>query len=165
MGVKQGFVDAAKVCISGASYGGYAALMGPARNPGFYKCAISGLAPTDMKYQLTTTAGDTALHEEGQDFWRHVIGVNDMEDPRLQDVSPLFAAQKIKLPVFLYAGKADYRVPFAQIEKMANGLTAAGNPPWDFIAVAGEGHGFAKPENRRSLYQRIREFLHQQLAN
>lgn len=164
-GVKQGFVDASKVCISGASYGGYAALMGPAMNPGFYKCSISGLAPTDMKYQLTTMSGDTALHEEGQEYWRHVIGARDMDDPKLGEVSPLFAANRIKLPVLLYAGKADYRVPFAQIERMAAALTANGNPPWDFIAFQGEGHGFAKPENRIKLYERVREFLKLNLAN
>lgn len=163
-GVRQGFVDASKVCISGASYGGYAALMGPAMNPGFYKCAISGLAPTDMKYQLTTMAGDTAYSEAGQDYWKRVIGVNDLNDPKVSEVSPLFAAHKIKIPVLLYAGKADVRVPFAQIERMAAALTASGNPPWDFIAVQGEGHGFAKPENRKKLYTRVQEFLAQQLA-
>lgn len=164
-GVKQGFVDASKVCISGASYGGYAALMGPAMNPGFYKCAISGLAPTDMKYQLTTMAGDTAYSEAGQEYWKRVIGVNDMNDSKLNEVSPLFVAHKIKIPVLLYAGKADVRVPFAQIERMAEALKASGNPPWDFIAIQGEGHGFAKPENRKKLYGRVQEFLTQNLAN
>lgn len=164
-GVRQGFVDASKVCISGASYGGYAALMGPAMNPGFYKCAISGLAPTDMKYQLTTMAGDTAYSEAGQDYWKRVIGINDLNDPKLNEVSPLFAAHKIKIPVLMYAGRADVRVPFAQIERMAAALTASGNPPWDFIAIQGEGHGFAKPENRIKLYKRVHEFLKTQLGN
>jgi dipeptidyl aminopeptidase/acylaminoacyl peptidase len=163
-GVKQGFVDASKVCISGASYGGYAALMGPAMNPGFYKCAISGLAPTDMKYQLTTMAGDTAYNEAGQEYWKRVIGITDMNDPKLNEVSPLFVAHKIKIPVLLYAGKADVRVPYAQIERMAEALKASGNPPWDFIAVQGEGHGFAKPENRKKLYGRVQEFLVQNLS-
>jgi dipeptidyl aminopeptidase/acylaminoacyl peptidase len=76
----------------------------------------------------------------------------------------LFVAHKIKIPVLLYAGKADVRVPFAQIERMAEALKASGNPAWDFIAFQGEGHGFAKPENRKKLYGRVQDFLIQNLS-
>lgn len=164
-GVQQGFVNPAKVCISGASYGGYGALMGPAINPDFYKCAISGLAPTDMKYQLTTMDGDTALSSSGQDFWLKVIGAKSLDDPKLTHVSPLSFAKDIKLPVFLYAGKFDYRVPYPQIEKMAKAMTESGNPPKEFVAVAGEGHGFTKPANNILLYTKIQKFLSDQFNN
>ncbi len=164
-GVQQGFVNPAKVCISGASYGGYAALMGPALNPSFYKCAISGLAPTDMKYQLTTMDGDTALSINGQNYWLNVIGAKSLDDPILAQVSPLTWVKNIKIPVFLYAGKFDFRVPYPQIEKMAKGLSESGNPPREFIAIAGEGHGFTKPVNNILLYGKIRKFLEEQFAN
>jgi len=36
---KEGPVDPARVCIVGASYGGYAALMGTIAHPGAYRCA------------------------------------------------------------------------------------------------------------------------------
>jgi dipeptidyl aminopeptidase/acylaminoacyl peptidase len=39
--VKQGIVDAAKVCIVGGSYGGCAALAGVTLDPGVYRCAVS----------------------------------------------------------------------------------------------------------------------------
>jgi len=164
-GVQQGFVNPAKVCISGASYGGYAALMGPAISPSFYKCAISGLAPTDMKYQLTTMDGDTALSINGQNFWLQVIGAKNLDDPILNQVSPLLWVKNIKVPVFLYAGKFDFRVPFPQIEKMAKALTEAGNPPRELVAIAGEGHGFTKPANNILLYSKIQKFLIEQFSN
>jgi len=163
-GVQQGFVNPAKVCISGASYGGYAALMGPAINPSFYKCAISGLAPTDMKYQLTTMDGDTALSTMGQHFWLQVLGAKDLDDPVLTLASPVSWAKNIQIPVFMYAGKFDYRVPYPQIEKMVKALTESGNPPQEFVAVAGEGHGFTKPANNILLYGKIKKFLAVQLG-
>jgi dipeptidyl aminopeptidase/acylaminoacyl peptidase len=162
--VQQGFADPAKICISGASYGGYAALMGPAKNPGFYKCAVAGLAPTDMKYQLTSMDGDTALSVSGQDYWKKVVGAEDVDAPIMRQVSPLYLADRIKIPVFLYAGRDDVRVPIAQIERMAKALTASGNPPKAFVAKSHEGHGFSKLENRVDLYKQILEFLDKHLA-
>ena len=164
-GIQQGFVNPSKVCISGASYGGYAALMGPAINPAFYKCAISGLAPTDMKYQLSSMDGDTALSSSGQDFWLQVIGAQSLDDAKLTQVSPLASVKSIKIPVFLYAGKFDFRVPYPQIEKMAKAMTESGNPPKEFVAIAGEGHGFTKPANNILLYTKIQKFLRDQFNN
>src|SRR5207342_1505439 len=37
--VNQGYADPNRVCIYGASYGAYAALMGAAREPSLYRCA------------------------------------------------------------------------------------------------------------------------------
>ena len=67
-GIDQGFVQADKVCMSGASYGGYAALQALVRSNEKWKCAIAGLAVTDYKYQLTTLEGDTAPNEGGVTF-------------------------------------------------------------------------------------------------
>ena len=162
--VKEGLTDPARVCISGASYGGYAALMGVAKNPDFYRCAVSGLAPTDMKYQLTSLDGDTALSFAGQTYWRRILGTDDLDAPQVKAISPVFQADRIKVPVLLYAGRDDVRVPFDQINRMANALRAAGNPPKAFIAKANEGHGFGKFENNVELYKEVLNFLDKQLA-
>jgi dipeptidyl aminopeptidase/acylaminoacyl peptidase len=118
-----------------------------------------------MKYQLTTMDGDTALSINGQNFWLQVIGAKNLDDPILNQVSPLLWVKNIKVPVFLYAGKFDFRVPFPQIEKMAKALTEAGNPPRELVAIAGEGHGFTKPANNILLYSKIQKFLIEQFSN
>lgn len=52
--IVQGIVDSSGVCIMGASYGGYAALMGPVRYPEAYRCAISWVAPTTWRNWCAT---------------------------------------------------------------------------------------------------------------
>lgn len=44
----QGIVDPKRVCIMGASYGGYAALAGATLDRGTYRCAVSVAGPSDL---------------------------------------------------------------------------------------------------------------------
>ena len=162
-GIAQGFVDPARVCASGASYGGYAALQLLARDNGMWKCAVSGLAVTDLKYQLTTTSGDTAGNEAGVNYWKSVLGIEDLSSPLVREISPVHLASRIKRPVFLYAGRDDIRVPIAQIEEMASNLEAAGNAPKAFVVKDKEGHGFGRLENRVDTWNAILEFLQKHL--
>jgi dipeptidyl aminopeptidase/acylaminoacyl peptidase len=161
--VEQGFADPQRVCISGASYGGYAALMGPVRHPGTYRCAIAGLAVTDFKYQLTSQTGDSASSEQAQKFWKGLTGAKDWDEPLVRQISPVFHADKIKIPVFMYAGRDDIRVPIDQINRMHKALADAGNPAKGYIVKPDEGHGFGKLENNVELYTEILKFLDEYL--
>ncbi len=163
--IDKGFVDSQKVCISGASYGGYAALMTPAKNPAMFKCSIAGLAVTDFKYQLTTADGDTMRNEAGVTFWKGLLGTNDLNSKEVRDISPVFLADKIKIPVFIYAGQDDVRVPIDQINRMNKALIASGNPPKAYVVKAKEGHGFGKLENNVDLYNQMLKFLDEQLGH
>ena len=163
-GVAQGFVDPARVCMSGASYGGYAALQALVRSNDLWKCAVAGLAPTDYKFQLTTQQGDTANNEAGVTFWKSVLGTTDLSSPLVKEISPLYNAAKIKRPVFLYAGADDIRVPLAQIKDMASELTDAGNPPKAFVIKKLEGHGYGTVENNVDLYTQMLAFLNEQIG-
>ena len=161
--VDQGFADARRACISGASYGGYAALQAMVKTPDLFKCAIAGLAVTDYEYQLTTTEGDTYNSESGVNYWKAVLGVKSLSEPIIREISPVYHADKIKGKVFLYAGRDDTRVPLDQISRMNKALIKAGNPPWAYVVKDKEGHGFGKSENRADLYAQVLKFLDEQL--
>jgi dipeptidyl aminopeptidase/acylaminoacyl peptidase len=163
-GIEQGFVDPKRVCISGASYGGYAALMGPAKNPGFYKCSVAGLAVTDLKYQVQGPDGDFFGNDRADLFWRTMFDIKTWDDPIIRQLSPVFLADRIKIPVFLYAGQDDIRVPIDQINRMNKALIAAGNPPKAYVVKEKEGHGFGRLENNVDLYNQILKFLEEHLA-
>lgn len=162
--VEQGYTDPKRACISGASYGGYAALQALAKTPDMFKCAVAGLAVTDFKYQLTTPDSDGYGEDTVQTFWLGLLGTKTLDEPVIRDISPVFNASKIKGAVFLYAGEDDVRVPIDQIYRMDKALKAAGNPAKGFVVKAKEGHGFGKPENNVDLYTQVLKFLDEQIG-
>ncbi len=155
--IQQGHADASRVCIYGASYGGYAALMGVAKEPALYKCAAGyvGVYDLPMRYSRgaaqETRAGETWLRE-----W--------MGEPQtLADVSPVNLASRIKVPVFLAAGGEDERAPIEHTKKMAAALQKA-NVPVETLYYNTEGHGFYTLEHRREYYTRLLGFLSRALG-
>ncbi len=158
-GIEQGFVDPKRVCMSGASYGGYATLQALAKSPDMFKCGVAGLVVSDLRLQLTSPATDFSTSVAAVAFWRDLIGVKDLGEPIVNQVSPAFSASKIKAPVFVYAGLDDVRTPIEQTNAIVNSLTSAGNPPAELIVKKDEGHGYGRSENRVELYERMLKFL------
>jgi dipeptidyl aminopeptidase/acylaminoacyl peptidase len=162
--VDQGFADPQRVCISGASYGGYAALQAMVKTPGLFKCAIAGLAVTDLEFQVTTLEGDMGRSEPAIKLWKAILGSEDLGSKAIKDISPIYNADKIKGAVLLYAGQDDIRVPISQINRMDRALRSAGNPPAAYIVKEKEGHGFGKIENMIDLYTQVLKFTDQQIG-
>ena len=162
-GVAEGFADPQRICISGASYGGYATLMALARFPDTFKCGISGLMVSDLPLQLTSPAGDTSSSEMAVSFWNAMIGVKTTRDTPA-DISPVNLADRIKQPLLIYAGEDDIRTPLEQTTRMIRALERAGNKPRAVIIKPGEGHGFGKTENNVELYEAIFKFLEESIG-
>ena len=160
--VDQGIADPQRICISGASYGGYAALHAMVKTPTLFKCAVAGLAVTDMEYQITTLEGDIGWQERFIKMWKTIAGTEDLST--LRAISPVYHADKIKGAVFLYAGQDDIRVPIRQIDRMHSALKSAGNEPKAYVVKEKEGHGFGKFENELDLYRQMLKFLDQQIG-
>ena len=110
----QGIAEADRVCIYGASYGGYAALMGAARDPSIYRCAIGyvGVYGVPLKFN----DGDIRDSKSGTNFLQESLG-GDRE--KLAQTSPTRLAANIKVPVFLAAGGADKRAPLKALRNDA----------------------------------------------
>lgn len=151
--------DPGRICIYGASFGGYSAMMQPILNPGMYKCAIGYVGVYDMAMLRKD------IHETRN---KRTERVNDRAigtDPKmLADSSPALRAKEIDVPVMLVHGKDDKTAEFNQFKAMEAALVAAGNPAETFV-VPGEGHGFVKPENITELYQRMEKFLQAHIGN
>jgi dipeptidyl aminopeptidase/acylaminoacyl peptidase len=155
--IDQGFADPAKVCISGASYGGYAALHAVSRPTNPFACAISGLPVTDLKFQRTQA--DYAQSPAAVEYWRKLQGVKDFDDPLVREMSPLFNAERIKVPVFMYIGEEDARTPPAQARRMADALQKAGNPVKHFFVGKDEGHGYGVEATNIAKNEQLLKFL------
>ncbi len=150
--VEQGIADASRICLYGASYGGYAALMGVAKEPSLYRCAAGYVGVYDLPLMHTT--GDIQRRGSGETYLRQWIGTPEA----LAAVSPTRLAGKIKVPVFLAAGGEDERAPQAHSERMEKALREAGVPV-QTLYYKTEGHGFYQPGHQREFYARLLAFL------
>jgi dipeptidyl aminopeptidase/acylaminoacyl peptidase len=162
--IEAGYADPKRACISGASYGGYASLQAMVKTPELFKCAVAGLAVTDLVFQNTSRETDYVSDPASVDFWKAIIGVTDLKSKTVQDISPVNNAARIKGAVFLYAGEDDVRVPIDQVYRMDKALKAAGNPAKAFVIKPKEGHGYGKPENNVDLYTQVLKFLDEQIG-
>jgi dipeptidyl aminopeptidase/acylaminoacyl peptidase len=150
--VQQGIADAGRVCIYGASYGGYAALMGVAREPSLYRCAVGYIGVYDLP--TMHTHGDIQRRGSGETYLREWIG----ERNALAAVSPNRMADRIKVPVLLAAGGEDERAPIEHSRMMEKALIGAGVPV-ETLYFKTEGHGFYVEANRKAYYSKLLAFL------
>lgn len=151
----QGLVDPKRVCIMGASYGGYAAMWAAARNPEIYRCAISLAGISDIRSMLRYDPSTWIARRYYRD-WRDRIRGDSKFD--LETVSPLARARDIRIPLLIAHGKDDKRVPPSQSTKLHEALQRAGRPH-EYVLYPEEGHGFTKPENTVDFLKRVERFL------
>ncbi|HEX4481112.1 MAG TPA: S9 family peptidase [Rudaea sp.] len=156
--IEQGFVDKNRVCIYGASYGGYAAMEGVTKEPDLYKCAIADAGVYDLR--LMMTSGDIPQFLRGQTYLKTVLG-SDEDD--LWNRSPLAHVDRLKAKVMLVVGGADTRVPAAQGERLHDELDRR-HITHEWLYERSEGHGFYDVAHTTELYEKIVAFLDAQIG-
>jgi dipeptidyl aminopeptidase/acylaminoacyl peptidase len=158
--VAQGYADARRICIAGASYGGYATLMGLINDPDLYKCGINWAGVSDIN--LMYDGGWFYSSDLSSDWKRYgmpvLIGDQVADAEQLKATSPLLQAARIKQPLLLAYGGADRRVPINHGLKLYDAVKA-GNPNVEWIEYAEEGHGWHLPKNRIDFWGRVERFL------
>ena len=154
---KERLLDPAKVCVVGASYGGYAALMGAIASPGVYRCAASFAGVTDIGLMYSITWSD--ISEAARQYSMPLlIGDPDKDADRLAMASPLKRVAEIKIPLLVAHGGVDRRVPIAHSREFVAAARRAGIRVEE-VDYLEEGHGFFKPANRVDFYGRLERFL------
>jgi dipeptidyl aminopeptidase/acylaminoacyl peptidase len=149
--VEQGIADPARICIYGASYGAYAALVGVAREPELYRCAAGYVGVYDLPMMVKDDSGNGKSSRTWLTDW---IG----EPGSLEGRSATDMASQVKVPVFLAAGGEDKVAPVKHTEAMAAALKRAGVPV-ETLYYRNEGHGFYDENNRIEYYAKLLDFL------
>jgi dipeptidyl aminopeptidase/acylaminoacyl peptidase len=155
--IEQGVADSHRVCIVGASYGGYAALAGAAFTPDLYSCAVSISGVTDLPALMRETVpiyGGTL--STTLSIWKARIGAPN--DSNLAAKSPINAVKSIKVPVLIIYGTGDGVVPNEQSERMARALKAGGKNV-SVAVLAGEDHWLSRTEARVQVLKELEAFL------
>lgn len=158
--IAEGIADEDRICVYGASYGGYAALQSVVREPTRYQCTIgyAGLYSLDLWMEDS----DVAERESGRIYQRRVFPETSA-GRRAQ--SPAAHVDRINIPVMLVHGGKDPRVPISQYDLLLERLTAAGKPPEVTVVEEKEGHGFYEYENEINLYTKMEAFLDRHIGD
>ncbi|TLU66784.1 S9 family peptidase [Thalassotalea litorea] len=153
--ISQNIAAADKICILGASYGGYAALMGTIKTPELYQCAVSfaGITDVEMLVKYSRRYRNSQLVEKQ-------IG-NDYQ--ALWNISPVKHAQKINTPILLLHGEYDRTVRYRHSEIMARELNSH-NKVVQFVTLDKGDHFLSISDNRQKAFQAIEAFLSKYLS-
>lgn len=149
---KEGIADPKRVCIVGASYGGYAAMRGAQRDGALFRCAISYAGVSDL--------GALSRFDSQSLYGKEYVA--DLKDkaPDLASVSPLRFPEQFTIPILIMHGKNDLRVPVEQSRNMAARLKSAGKDHRYVEQPLGDHH-FSRQEDRLQFLQEMESFLAQ----
>ena len=152
-------LDAARVVVTGGSYGGYMSLAVATT----YSDRIAGSIDIVGISNFLTFLQNTESYR--RDLRRVEYG--DERDPamraHLQKISPLTSAGNIRKPLFVVQGKNDPRVPVTEAEQVVAKVRANGSKVW-YLRGENEGHGFARRENADFQFYATVLFLQQTLG-
>ena len=157
---KEGIADPKRLAVYGGSYGGYATLAALAFRPDVFACGVDYVGISNLLTFMNTIPPYWDTFRET--MYRRV-GNPKLDEALLRERSPLFAADKIKVPLFIAQGFKDPRVNHAEAEQMVEAMKK-NNHPVEYMLKMDEGHGFANPENRMDFYQAMETFLTKHLT-
>jgi dipeptidyl aminopeptidase/acylaminoacyl peptidase len=158
--VDQGIADPGRICLMGTSYGGYATLMGLAREPELYAC---GVAYAGVANLITWHASIPSYWESMRPAFNRRVGDPVKDAAMLRARSPVFLADQIAAPLLIGQGANDPRVPRAEALQIVEVLRKRARPV-EYLEFADEGHGMSRPENRLRFYAAAERFLAEHLG-
>ena len=161
--INEGIVDPDRICIYGASYGGYATMAGITKTPELYQCAVNYVGVVDIIALLD-------YHHKFREghylkaWGKRAIGDRRADRERLLATSPINHLDRIKVPLYVVHGKRDVRVPhetqFMPLIRKLRGTEI----DYKYLVENREGHGFSKEGNRVGLYSELEAFFAQHLG-
>jgi dienelactone hydrolase len=150
-------IDGKNICIMGASFGAYSAVMAPIREPGLYKCSVAQSGFYDAVLQLEKA--DYARVDSSASEARRIYG-ND--EAVLRKQSPLHYPKQLTTPVFIVHGGKDERTPPVHAYKLRETLDKVGTH-YEWLFYESEGHGFRREEHLETYYKQTVAFLNRYL--
>lgn len=155
--IKQGIADPRRICIVGASYGGYAALWGLVKTPELYQCGVSYAGVVDIAF-MAKDGSDASDSKVARELSMLRVGDTRANQARFDQVSPLKHASRIMAPVLLMHGDSDQRVPIEHGEKMKTAMKDNGKA-FEWLSFKYGGHGLRSRAEHKLYYDTLLKFL------
>lgn len=159
--ISQGWIDADRVAIYGASHGGYATLMGLIKTPDLYTCGVDYVGVSNIE----------TFFASFPEYWKPYTAMvkeiwYDLDNPEeakiAKEVSPVYQLHRITKPLFVVQGANDPRVNINESDQIVSALRAKGFEV-PYLVKYNEGHGFAKEENSIEFYKAMMGFFQMNL--
>ncbi|MFL6657277.1 MAG: alpha/beta hydrolase family protein [Massilia sp.] len=163
--IAQGIADPKRICIAGASYGGYATLMGLINDPDLYKCGVEWVGVTDL---TLLHSGHWSFTSDMSDGYRKygmptLVGDPVKDAAQFKATSPIEQAARIKQPLLMAYGAVDQRVPLYHGRKFRDAVQQT-NDKVEMVIYDEEAHGWTLPKNRYDFWTRVEAFLARQIG-
>jgi dipeptidyl aminopeptidase/acylaminoacyl peptidase len=160
--IDDGIVDAERVCMIGASYGGYAALAAGAFSPFGYKCIASVNGVSDLPEMLRDARSRFGSDHWVVDYWQNQFGSESAERTALKAISPAEHADAFRMPVLLLHGRNDAVVPLDQSRRMEKALKRA-KKEVKLVRLDGEDHYLSRADTRVAALRALADFIDEHL--
>jgi dipeptidyl aminopeptidase/acylaminoacyl peptidase len=151
-------LDASRVMVTGASFGGYMTYAVAAAYPDRIRCAFAGSAISSLLTDLEHTNPERLVDRRAE--------YGDERDPKvrafLDRIAPINHASALRMPLFIAHGQNDRRVPLQEAEQMAAAVEKNGAPLW-YLVAKDEGHGFGRKPNVDYLFSAWALFVQEYL--
>ena len=157
--VDQGVADPERLAIYGASYGGYATLMGIVKEPELYAAAVDYVGVSNLFTFMNTIP---PYWKPYLDMMYEMVGNPQADSLMMAENSPVLHVDKIETPLFVAQGANDPRVNKAESDQMVDALKSRGIVV-EYMVKDNEGHGFYNEENRFDFYRAMEKFLAENL--
>ena len=159
--IQEGIADPDQVAIMGASYGGYATLVGLTFTPETFACGVDLVGMSNL---VTWFESIPSYWQPQIDLFATRLGDARTEEGRalLTERSPLTYVDRIQRPLLIGQGANDPRVKQTESDQIVQAMQER-DIPVTYVLYPDEGHGFARPENRLSFFAIAEAFLHEHL--
>jgi dipeptidyl aminopeptidase/acylaminoacyl peptidase len=153
--INQGIADPKRVAIMGGSYGGYATLAGLTFTPELYACGVDIVGMSNMQ---TTFAAIPPYWAPFKRLMLMRVGDVEADEEYNRRISPLFHADKIRVPLLIGQGANDPRVNIEESNQIVAAMRK-NERPVTYVVYPDEGHGFRRPPNLLDFRGRAERFL------
>lgn len=161
--VAKGWADPKRIAIMGASYGGYASLMGLIKNPEIFRCGVEWAGVTDLTLRYNTPQDDATVDSLNYDL-KTLIGDPVADAAMFKQNSPLQNTDKLTQPLLIAHGAMDRRVPIVHATDLYSAVKSH-NKNVEWIVYSDEGHGWYHENNRIDFWNHVETFLDKNLKN
>lgn len=158
----KGIVDPKRICIVGASYGGYAALAGGAFTPELYKCVVSINGIGDLNGMLAWDKSQHGSNSDVADYMAMQFAKGDVDKKELEKISPENYASDFAASVLLIYSSNDKRVPPKQSEQMFKALKKQ-QKSVEALELKGDNHHLLEGSTRTQALEATVKFVRHHL--